>query len=73
MTKRYRVLCPDLTYPTDAAAIATIMERRERVPWHRRGNKRVEQGAIVTDIPPVSIPGLLAKGAIEEVSDANQK
>ena len=71
--KSYRVLCPDLTYPTDAQAIATIMERREQVPWHRRGNKTVYHGAVVSDIPAVSVPGLLAKGAIEEVPDAHTK
>ena len=70
--KRYRVLCPDLTYATDAAAIAAILGRREKVPFHRRGNKTVYAGAVVTDIPEVSIRGLLEKGAIEEVTDGPQ-
>ena len=70
---RYRVLCPDLTYATDAKAIATILERREKVPWNRRGNKTVYAGAVVSDLPAVSVPGLLAKGAIEEVRDAETR
>lgn len=31
--------------------------------------KRVEAGEVVTDIPEKSLPWLLAKGAIEEVTD----
>lgn len=65
--RRFRVLV-GLNYPTDAAAVRRIMAG-EDVPTGARHERRAEPGDIVTDLPASSIPGLLAKGRIEEVMD----
>lgn len=69
---RYRVLVADLFYPTDAAIIARLvagenLSLEDRRMVHRRA------GAVVTDIPAVSLDGLLAEGAIEVVDEAPTK
>ena len=63
---RYRALV-DLFYPSSQAMLRRL--ERENVPLRKRGMKHVKAGAIVTDIPAVSIPVLLKKGKIEEVDD----
>lgn len=70
MTKpkaRYRAL-RNLKYPTDPGVIRRLAAG-ENLPFKERGKlKRVETGQIVTDLPAVSIPVLLAKGWIEAVA-----
>ena len=63
--KRYRVL-RGLSYPTDPKVIRRLLAG-ERVPWEERRMKVVDVGVVVNDIPAVSVPGLLARGAIEAV------
>lgn len=65
--KRYRAL-RGLSYPTSAKVIRRI-QAGERVPFEERRAKTVEAGEIVTDIPATSVPWLLERGIIEEVSD----
>lgn len=62
----YRVLV-GLDYPTNPHAVERILAG-EDVPWAERGARRAEPGDVVRDLPAASIPGLLAKGRIEEVS-----
>ena len=65
--RRYRALV-GLNYPTDAAAIRRILAG-EDVPLSERHEHHAEPGEIVTNLPEHSIPSLLAKGRIEEVTD----
>lgn len=65
---RYRVLVADLFYPTDAAIVARLvagenLSLEDRRMVHRRA------GAIVSDIPAVSLEGLVAEGAIALVDE----
>lgn len=69
---RYRVLVADLFYPTDAAIVARLvagenLSLEDRHMVHRRA------GAIVSDIPAVSVASLLAEGAIELLDEAPAK
>ena len=67
MTKRYRVLV-GLNYPT-APAVIKRLAAGEKIPAADRHEKRAEVGDIVSDIPSVSIPGLLEAHMIEEVGE----
>lgn len=62
----YRALV-GLNYPTAPDIIARLL-RGENVPFEERGERRVEAGEIVSDIPAASIPWLLEAGEIEEVA-----
>lgn len=66
MKKRYRALV-GLAYPADPAIIKRL-QAGEQIPMDQRGMKEVPAGAVVDDIPAVSLPGLLARGRIEEVT-----
>jgi len=68
--KCYRALV-GLTYPTDAEIIRRI-QGGESIPYEERGVKEVPAGAVVDDVPAVSVPWLLAQGLIEEVADDAQ-
>lgn len=65
--KKYRALV-DLFYPTDAKVLRALAAG-ENLPLRGRRMKHVAAGDEVTDIPPVSVKGLLEAGRIEEVSD----
>ena len=65
--KRYRALV-DLWYPTDPAIIRRIRDG-ENMPNKERKIKHINPGDVVSDLPGVSIAGLLLKGMIEEVTD----
>lgn len=58
--KTYRALV-GLSYPASDKDLKLCLDKKE----HKR--KEVEAGEIVSDIPDVSVPWLLAKGRIEEV------
>ena len=79
--KRYRVLLPEswrdapkqvqrlyrLSYPTDPSVVSRILAG-ESIPFEERGLKEAPAGAVVDDVPAVSVPWLLAQGLlIEEV------
>lgn len=65
---RYRVLV-GLSYPTNAAVIRRL-QAGEAVAWEQRGLRRAEAGAVVSDLPAVSVPWLLAQGLIEPADGA---
>lgn len=65
MTAQYRALV-GLEYPTDPAVIRRIQQGDVR-PEDRALNRQVEAGAVVDDIPAVSVSWLLEQGLIEEV------
>ena len=65
---QYRVLHGPLFYPTDPDIVRRLHEG-ESIRWGDRKHKEVPTGALVDDIPLVSIPILLEKGWIEEVKD----
>ena len=65
--KKYKVLI-DLFYPTDPKILKALVTG-ENLPMKGRWMKHVKAGSIVSDIPAVSIPGLLEAGRIEEVKD----
>jgi len=69
--KRYRVLT-GLSYPTDPEIIRRI-QAGEKIPMDQRGLKTVEAGRVVRDIPACSVPWLLQRGAIEEVTNVGTK
>lgn len=69
--KKYRCLV-DLRYPTDPAIIRKL-KAGEDIPMHRRGARIAARGEIVTDLPAVSIPGLLEARWIEEVKDGAEE
>ena len=64
---KYRVL-KELFYPTDARILRRILDG-EDVPMVERAMQHVPIGAIVSDIPTVSIKGLIENGWIEEVTE----
>lgn len=68
MSRRYRVLV-GLSYPTDAAVIRRL-QAGEAVAWEQRGLRRAEAGAVVSDLPAVSVPWLLEQGLIEPADGA---
>lgn len=63
--RRFRVL-RGLAYPTDPKIIKRI-QNGEKIPWAKRKMKEVEPGAIVDDVPEVSVDLLIERGVIEEV------
>lgn len=65
--KQFRCLV-DLRYPTDPRVIKRLKDG-EDIPMHQRGARVAVCGEIVTDLPAVSIPGLLKARWIEEVKD----
>jgi len=58
-----------LIYMADDDQIAA-MARGDRIPLAERAWKEAPAGAIVTDLPAVSVPGLLAAGWIEPADDS---
>ena len=69
-TGRYRILCHSLSYPTSRAAIERITagDHSDEARAERdRSMERHEQGEIVDNIPPESVPHELEAGNIEEV------
>lgn len=68
---RYRILNPEISYPTDASIIARLLAGDD-IPIEDRGIVRRTAGEIVDDIPEVSVAGLLADGDIEIVVDTPQ-
>lgn len=52
-----------LDYPADDTQLAAML-KGDRMPRHERKMRRAWAGEIVTDLPAVSVAGLLAKGAI---------
>lgn len=64
--QKWRAL-EDLFYPTDAAVIARLKAGENLTVAERGPIKHVKAGHIVTDIPAVSLPWLLANGHIEVV------
>lgn len=65
---RFRVLVDDLSYPTDPEVIARLAAG-VNLPWGQRHVREVGRGAVVDDLPEVSIPGLIAAGWIEPVAE----
>lgn len=65
MKQSFRVLS-GLSYPTDPAVIRRLLAG-DQVPLAERNLKRAEPGAIVNDIPAVSLPWLVEQGLIEPV------
>ena len=63
---RYRVIV-GLDYSTKPTIIRRILAGEHDIPWEERGMKRAEPGAIVDDLPPQSVPAMLAKGQIEVI------
>lgn len=59
--KKYRALA-DLRYPDGADEVrkAKLDKGYDTIKW-----KTVEAGEVVSDIPPESVPWLLAQGSIE--------
>ena len=66
---RYRVLVP-LSYPTRQNVIERILAG-EQLTASERAERRVEPGEIVSDLPQISIEGLLGNGWIEEVTSGD--
>ena len=66
--KSYRVLTEELSYPTDPDVVRRL-KAGQNLGWDERKVKVVGLGAIVADIPEVSVPGLIKAGWIEEVKD----
>lgn len=64
---RYRAL-RDLFYPIDKAIVRRLAAG-EDLPMRARGMRVVAAGDIADDLPAISVPVLLAKGWIEEVTD----
>lgn len=74
----YKVLV-GLNYPTSAAVLERLAALRDSPEAERQagvadvrakgGFKRAEVGEIVTNLPAVSVPWLLAQGIIELVPD----
>lgn len=64
MLTRYRVKNASISYPTDPAIIDRLLAG-ENIPYAERGMVDHAAGDVVDDIPAVSVPGLLAEGAIE--------
>lgn len=64
---KYRVLI-ELHYPTDPRVVRRLRDGEE-IQMHHRHLKHVQPGEIVSDIPSVSVKGLLEAGWIEEVSN----
>jgi len=64
--RRYRVLTA-ISYPTDPEIVKRILAG-ERIPFEERGLWEAPAGAVVDDVPAVSVPWLLAQGLIEEVA-----
>ena len=65
MAKQY-LIKQTLWYPTDKAVIARL-KAGENLPIKERGPiRQAEPGEIVSDLPLVSIPGLLEHDYIEE-------
>ena len=69
LVRRYRALV-GLSYPTSASVIRRLLAG-EDIPPAERHESHAEAGDIVQDLPAHSIPGLLAKGRIEEVPDGS--
>ena len=63
--RRYRALV-GISYPTNPEIIKRI-QAGEVIPYEERGLKEVPAGAVVDDIPEVSVPWLLEQGYIEKV------
>lgn len=58
----------ELWYPTDARIVRRLRDG-EDLPMHHRRLKHVAEGDIVSDIPTISVKGLLENGWIEEVKE----
>ena len=83
--KRYRVLLPEgwqaapkkvqrlyrLSYPAKRGVVKRLLAGKV-IPYEKRGVKEVPAGAVVDDVPAVSVPWLLAQAYIEEVADDAQ-
>ena len=83
--KRYRVLLPEswqeapakvqrlyrISYPTDPEIIKRI-QAGESIAFEERGVKEVPAGAVVDDVPAVSVPWLIEQRYLEEVADDAQ-
>jgi hypothetical protein len=70
-TGRYRILCKDLAYPTDTAAIERFLEgdRSDETRAELNASREIhERGEVVDNIPPSSVPHELEAGNIEEVA-----
>lgn len=66
---RYRVVNPEISYPTDPAIVARLLAG-EAIPMADRGMVSRRAGDVVDDIPAESIAGLLAAGDIVAVDVA---
>jgi len=69
-TISYRALV-GISYPTDPEIISRILAG-ESIPQEERGLKEVLAGAVLDDVPAVSVPWLLEQGLIEEVADGQE-
>lgn len=69
MTKRYRVLVPGLTYPTDIRILRRLAAGEDIPLPQRRMCVPHAVGDIVDDLPGMSVKGLLGAGWIEEVTE----
>jgi hypothetical protein len=58
-----------LSYPSDPEIVARL-EGGEQIPEDERGNRTVEAGDVVQDIPESSIKWLLKQGLIEDAAKA---